>query len=338
MIEVIEKCKTEEELDRELRDILERETHIDKQDGDEIGYEIFVDYDEEIGESSLVKISRSDDPDMTLCDILEEWRFNAEDWYYSELIGIIKEEMEDYDGYEDEIREWIDEHVYWYLPDSVTERDVDVVISLDVGDCNYDFTECNILNWYGTCGGYGDSEHPLPDNSPIRWLAEQQGKLEEVEKMLALETDEYVEKYDGSKFSKFTKTIRQELQNATSHMNTLIFLCRMPLNEYIKIRQMMDEEKELNKSYYYDERKGTKSITISKDATCGLYDIWGGGGSVLEIELEKDVEVPIKAIFDAWLDYPGCKANGRGYDVYDVYGICRSAYSGEVTIEKEVTA
>ena len=118
-------------------------------------------------------------------------------------------------------------------------------------------------------------------------------------------------------------------------MNTLIFMVKMPLFDFFKLKAMINEDKEKNKSYDYDERKGENSFIVTKDAMCGLYDIWGGGGSVLEIELEKDVEIPTKAIFDVWIDCRNCKANGRGYDVKDVYGICSSAFSGSVKFKED---
>ena len=115
-------------------------------------------------------------------------------------------------------------------------------------------------------------------------------------------------------------------------MNTLIFLCKMSLMDFVNLKDMIKSEKKLNDSYEYEKRKGVKTFTISKNAMCGLYDIWGGGGSVLEIELEKDVVVPTKAVFDVWIDCRGCRANGRGYDVSDVYGMGSNAWTGSVTL------
>lgn len=318
------------ELDKMLRDILEKETYIDDHDGNMIGYEIYVDYQEQISNSQLAQISRSDDPTCAYAEVEDEWIFNASEYEFVELMRIISENMDDFDEHEDEIRDWIQDNVYWYLPSSVAEQEVDVVLSLDTGDCDSDFTQCNILNWYGIDGGYCDKENPLPKESPIRWLAEQQGKLKEIEKMLSLEFDEYVVHYDGDKFSKFTQSVKQELENASSHMNTLVFLCKMSLKEFLDFRYHISEEKELNNSYIYSERKGTGAIKVTKNAMCGLYDIWNGGGSVLEIELEKDVVIPYKAIFQVWIDCPGCKANGLGYDVSDVYGFDSSAFTGEI--------
>ena len=397
MIEI--KKKTAEELDAILRDILSRETYIDKEEGGQIGYEVYLDYRDEIGDESLAKISKADNPQEMMWEIENEWLWNAEDYYYPELLKTIEKEIEDrddmeFEDYEDEIRAWIDENVYWYMPDRFTDQEVDVVVSLDVGDMNYDFTCNDVLNWYGRY----NEKNELDPNSPIKWLAKQQKKLTELKQALReeylsqstdfqktafgraqdellqfakdlpkgmliqkdtcewmtylvsnLENDDiegilqwqkYVKDTLGKscrvsvnkEYSKFVKTTIQELQNVCNAMNTLIFLCRMSLREFIELKELINSEKELNDSYDYDERKGTKSFTISKNATCGLFNPWDGGGSVLEIELDKDAVIPTKAIFDVWIDCRGSRCNGRGYDVADVYGIWRGAFNGTVTI------
>lgn len=333
MIEI--KKKTTEELDAILREILERETYIQEKDGDMILYEIYLSYDEQIGDKQLTDISKAEYPIEALDNVAWDWIVNAEDYYYPELLKTIEREIENrndmvFEDYEDEIRDWVGENVRWDLPKSFDKQEVDVVISLDVGDMNYDFTCNDVLNWYGR----DNEKNELDPNSPIKWLAKQQRKLTELKRALKEErldqsTDFQQEKYE---YSKFVKTTVQELQNVCSAMNTLIFLCKMSVKEFCELKELIKSEEELNKSYHYDERKGTKTFTISKNATCGLYDIWSGGGSVLEIELEKDVVIPTKAIFDIWIDCRGCNANGRGYDVADVYGICRSAFNGTVTI------
>lgn len=297
-------------IDR-VKEVLE-DNYYEKDGDDYYKYEIFVNYDEELGDRSLAKISRADNSIEEMDEIFEEWRSNSVDYYYPELIKLLRKEIEDYEDHEEEITEWVQEHVCWYLPESIYKQEVNVVIALDTGDAEYDFTKCNILNWYGSAWGYVDIDNPIEDESPIKFIAESQGKLDEVKKMIRFELDEYVKKYDDSKFSKFTKSIRRELQNGCSHMLTFVFLLKMPLNEFCELR------------YQMKEKKG--KITIGSETNCGLYNPWSGGGSVLEVELEKDVEVPMDKIWDAWIDCTGCKANGYGYDVCDVYGIWKGVY------------
>jgi hypothetical protein len=88
----------------------------------------------------------------------------------------------------------------------------------------------------------------------------------------------------------------------------------------------MKVEHPLNDFYDASERKGTGYIILDKSVMCGLFSPWQGGGSVLEIELERDVKLPIKYIFDATVD--GEKK--YGYDVDEVYGLVGSCWSDVV--------
>jgi hypothetical protein len=152
-------------------------------------------------------------------------------------------------------------------------------------------------------GTYGET---IDENASILWLAKQQGyKKSDLNK--ALRNEEY-------KDSKLLKSIRTEIVNCSSHMNVLTFCVEMTLEEAINLNNRIKEEEPLNKSYNPKERKGKDCITISKDTTCGLYDPWSGAGSVLEIELEKDVVLPLKYIDSALPD--GCRGS---YSINEVY-------------------
>lgn len=307
---------------KKIEKIIEEKCYFDKRDGDHFEFEVFCNYDDELSKEELTKISRAQDPRTEFEDMMSEWCINAEDYYYPELYKTITSELEDYD--ENEVREWIDEHCSWYMPKEHFNKNAKVVVSLDVGDMNYDFTKCNMLNFYG-----GEFE----EISPIYWLAKQQGKLEEVKRIIELEQEGEVNSYKDDEFSKFTLSVRDELLNATSHMNTLIFCVQMPLFDFFKLKELIKADEKANDDYEYDKRKGENKFIVTKNAMCGLYDIWGGGGSTLEIELENDVVISTKDIFDVWIDCS--EANGRGYDVSDVYGFSSAAFSGSVKFEEE---
>lgn len=316
-----------EEVIAKVKEVLENNYYEKKEDGS-YGYEVYCDYNDELGDEELADISQSECPRETFNEIMAESADYSWQYYFPELLKKVRAELENYDEYEDEIDDWLRDNVYYYMPYEHFNEDVDVVISLDVGDCNYDFTRCNILNYYGTDGGYGENGN-IPDNSPIKWLAKQQGKLTELRKAVK-------DSYNGksvSQYSAFSKSVVKELVNSPSHMNTLVFLVSMPLFDFIKLREIFLADEPLNKSYYYEERKGEHTFTVSKRAVCGLYDLWYGGGSILEIELEKDVVIPTKAVFDMWIESRGCKCNGRGYDLCEVYGLWRGAFDkGSVDI------
>lgn len=110
------------------------------------------------------------------------------------------------------------------------------------------------------------------------------------------------------------ESIINESANTTTSMNALTFLVKMPLEKAMELNRIIKSEKSINDSYYPEERKGQSSITISKDCFAGLYDPWGGAGSCFDIVLAKDVELPIKYIFNANVgDY-------NGYSINSIFG------------------
>ena len=59
-----------------------------------------------------------------------------------------------------------------------------------------------------------------------------------------------------------------------------------------------------------------------------MYDLWNGGGSVFEIQLEKDVRLPIKFIRSALPD-----GEDGNYSVESVYGMCCSVWRPDMVKE-----
>lgn len=284
--------------------------------------------------SFLAEISKSEDInswDDFKTYLSDEYDFDY--WLKEESYEFkerVKKDLDVSEDLEDYVDEWIDENVGFVIDYDVYDQNIHVAIALDVGDANFDFTNCNILNYYSgrdyksTFGAWEDQK----ECSPIYWLAKQQGKLEELEKVL--KKYDYCEnlKEEFKDISPFTKSVISEFQNLSSHMGTLTFLVSMPLSRYLELKEAIKEEEPLNNSYYYDERKGDGYITISKDTECGLFDAWQGGGSVLEIALEKDVDIPFKAIWTSWIDVnKGCP---YGYSVDEVYGLTDEAWRGSL--------
>ena len=121
-------------------------------------------------------------------------------------------------------------------------------------------------------------------------------------------------KGEDYKKAEFINSVINEVYN-TYGMAALTFLVKMPLVQTLDLKEVMNSEKEINDFYEYEERKGTASITIDKGVECGLMDSWNGKGSLFEIKLFKDVEVPVKALYDVVPD----RHNG-GYGFMSIYG------------------
>lgn len=131
---------------------------------------------------------------------------------------------------------------------------------------------------------------------------------------------------------KFIESCIQEFENLPSHMGTVTFLVKMNLFHLFNLMEL--QKKEYDEKGKYDPRKNEISksyIVLGKETMCGLYNPWDGSGSVLEIELDKDVKLPIKyCVFCV----DGCKM--YGYDVGDVYGMMNSAWKETLKEIKEI--
>ncbi len=298
-----------------------RSQYLKEEDGEFRG-EIYADYRDEMEGSTAGEIVDSDDPWMEFYDKLDEWYLDCGWSYKNELIKEVKQSLDrDVQNFpdglssEDEgfVEEYIRDHVWYDAPaDHYLDQDMYVNIMLDTGDCNYDF----VLNGSVYPCWYGGDQHILDQKAAIVWLANQQGYTK-------TQLQNALKDGDMADPKGFLQSMRVELANLPSHMSTLTFLVRMTFRQLLELNEAM---KWRDKTYgrLYDTKKYPYCgyIVLGKETMCGLYDPWGGGGSVLEVELERDVKLPIKYI---WLAIPD-EAKGHGYQVGDVYGMCGSAW------------
>lgn len=79
-----------------------------------------------------------------------------------------------------------------------------------------------------------------------------------------------------------------------------------------------------------------KTIIVPKGNNCGMFNDWNGGGSLMEMELLRDLyipaEFPQKTEYDRseiCVDEPGC---GHGYCIDEVYGLIPSVWGNEIKL------
>ena len=321
-----------EKLFESIKDILTNELYF-KENGDGyFSYEIYCDYCDKLSESSIAGIMEDTDPYTSLLELLDEWAMEYKDTDIYETIrevceNLSMEEQEIWEEEYDEIEDWFFEHVYYYYPTQHFNQEVKVNIMLDTGNGNYDFTRDNILNYYTRYGSWENGE--FPDESSILWLAKQQGKEKEVREACLdcfREDGDYVDREADP--DPFVESVVQELENLPDCMATLTFLVNMKLFDLFALKKAMVKEEKLNDFYDASQRKGTGYIVVSKDTMCGLFNPWSGSGSVLEIELDKDVMIPIKYIFSVEIE--GTAPQHGCYSVDNVYGLVGSAWNGKI--------
>lgn len=287
-------------------------------------YEMFADYRDEIDSKTVTEILETSDPRQTLFEKIDDWYFDQRCDYEDELLKIIATVLtdsesefyqgEEYEPEEDELKECMWEEISFEPPIShFLKQTFKVNIMVDTGDGNYDYTLNSVYPCY--CGKCGTPHDP---KAAIVWLAKQQGyKKGEFRKAM--------EEGDIANPKGFLQSMRQELANLPSHMSTLTFLAEMSLEDLISLNELIKLQD--RNGHFYDTTCNPYCgyIIIDKKAETGLYDPWSGGGSCFEIELEKDVKLPIRFIRSALPD------GGDGnYSIGEVYGMCGSCWRNVV--------
>lgn len=104
-------------------------------------------------------------------------------------------------------------------------------------------------------------------------------------------------------------------------MSTVTFLVELTLEQLMELNRLIRLQD--RDGVHYDSTKNPYCgyVILDKNTETGLYDPWNGGGSVFEIQLERDVKLPVKYIRSALPD------GGDGHSVGSVYGMCGSAWT-----------
>ena len=265
-------------------------------------FEIYVDYHDEIEDSIAQEILESNFPHDTLIEILWDW-YQEQEWnIIDNLVDGFKAKtdpklLEDANIIEDgnlddeDIREEFMKIIYVDYPVDWAEGQkfcFNIIVSN--GDGNYDF-------WINE--HIVDEDGKVDENAGkagIVWLAKQQGyTLDQVVKVL--------KDGDIAEPKTFLETVLQEVANGYG-CEALTFCVKMTLEQAIALKENM-------------KSNPNGSIVLDKRVECGLFDPWSGGGSVLEIACEKDVEIPFKNIWKFYID----TRRGNRYDsIHNVYG------------------
>lgn len=289
-------------LNELVKDYLEENyTWCKKADGN-YHFDIYVDYSDEIDDSTAQEILESNSPRDTLIEKL--WYcYQESEWdILDDLVGDFNEKVDPElfrqadiieDGNIDDymIRDIFQDTVYIDYPeDWALGQEFCFNIIVSNGDDNYDFwLNEHIIDEDGNVDK--DAE-----KSGIVWLAKQQGyTLDQVVKIL--------KDGDIKEPKTFLETVLQEVANGYG-CEALTFCVKMTLGQAIALKERMEENP-------------NGSIVLDKRVECGLFDPWSGGGSVLEIACEKDIEIPFKNI---WKFYIDARRSNRYDSIHNVYG------------------
>ncbi len=274
---------------------------------------IYASYDDRIGKKQIEEIMEADDPELAFTESVEEMYLDWADEEFDSVVQDVIDAVEaKYGGLTDEeiddVRDYARDIVSVKFPyDHYRDQDVCLDMILDIGDGNYDYT----LNY--TYPAVDGSEE-LDQLASLRLLAELQGyTLKQLRDVLK---DGDIAEPKG-----FLESVRQEVANESGSINMLTILVRMTLGEAMKLAEKIHKAEATGHQYSPWLRPDCGSVTINKDATVGLYDAWNGGGSLFDIELEKDIRIPIRYISSCLPD--GCR--GR-WSVESIWGMMGSAW------------
>lgn len=336
------------DIEKEVQDYLSyayengKEPLLDKDEDGDYVYKFYADYRDELSDHDMANILEDDNPEVALEELLEDSydysRMEVLDELSEKAIAYMEEKYRKALGNEtielieldeDERQQVFDtmEEVIGvdYDMDHYLDQDVNIDLAIDTGDGNYDYS----LNC--TYPAYGGSE-TIDPHSSLAFLAESQGySVEDLQKAL--------QKGDIVYPQGFLESVRQEVANETSSINRLTVLLKMPLRDAIKVNELVHKAEKTGYEFNPWKRPDCGSLTIGKNATLGLFDPWNGGGSTFEIELEKDLELPVKYVHSA---LPDVKTHGHfthkifwktskfEYSIQDAYDMCGSAWGEDL--------
>lgn len=286
--------------------------------------EICADYRDEMSVKSAGEILRDADTEAAFYDYIDECYLYTISDMEGELESDARKALTDDDGpfpegfTDEEDEEFIDllrEYVVFQPPyDHYLKQEFCVNIMIDTGDGNYDFT----LNAHYPCYYGGDAGDQIDEKAGIVWLAKTQGYTEE-------QLRKALDEGDMANPKGFLQSMRVEMANMASHMQVVTFLVKMDFKTLMRLNRLIKLQDRNGRNYDASKNPECGDIILGKETMCGLYDYWSGGGSVLEVELEKDVRVPVKYIYSALPD-----GAGPGYSIENVYGMCKSAWEDTV--------
>lgn len=313
MSSIEERRRREARLEDKIKSSLRSRSYLKESHGTFCG-EIYADYRDTLEEKTAGEIVQSDDIWLSFEEKLESWYSDAAWDETFDLQSEIKQEIGKTEALTEEDETFVEETVQelaWFdFPrDHFLDQELCVNIMVDTGDGNYDYS----LNSVYPCW-CGRAQDRINDKAGIVWLARQQGYSK---------TQLWKSLKDGdmSDPKGFLESMRVELANLPSHMAAVTFLVKMTFRQLIELNEAIQRGEKARA----DQKKQKYSgyIVLDKKTMCGLYDPWSGGGSVLEVELERDVKLPIRHIRCALPDEGGYK---HEYSIGSVYGLCGSAW------------
>lgn len=278
-------------------------------------FELYVDYNDNLDESTIKEIFESDAPKDAFYDIIGGWDWYDDAWEeYKEILKNLKLDEDIKEGFRDEIMDYLQENVSYSIPFDHFDENVNFDIFIhDAEEANKEYT--GMLS-------YTETDETDEDGDYIKEVDGVNPMLEKLLVSQGYTAEQFIEYFNkGEKGDTFLDSVVEEINNCTyDYGNQIVFLVNAPITEMAGAIQ----------------NGGT--LTIPADAMCGFVNCGNGSGSVLEIKLKqpftgklRDMKKP--AYQDNSGDLEAFYYDGYRYNVDEIYGLVNDAWEAKVTIQ-----
>ena len=277
--------------------------------------ELYVDYNDNLDESTIKKIFESDAPKDAFYEIISEG-----DWYdsiseeYDSIIQYLELDDDAKEGFRNELREYLEEKIPVSIPFAHYDENVNFDIFIhDAEEANKEYT--GMLS-------YTETDETDEDGDYIKEVDGVNPMLEKLLVSQGYTAEQFIEYFNkGEKGDTFLDSVVEEINNCTyDYGNQIVFLVNAPITEMA------------------DAIQNGGTLTIPADAMCGFVNCGNGSGSVLEIKLKqpftgklRDMKKP--AYQDNSGDLEAFYYDGYRYNVDEIYGLVNDAWDAKVTIQ-----
>lgn len=183
--------------------------------------------------------------------------------------------------------------------DDMLSESIMVNIGVDTGDSCNDYTANTVPPAYG-------ADHSLKESewcASIVWLTKQQGH-KKGELYFALD---HIKHDHESIHTKLMESIANEVWSTLSIFTQLFFFVKMSIYDVLVLNSLLQWHRKTGKWGGY--------IILNKETATGFYSPFVGSSSAADIQLEKEVKLPVKYISEILPD--------SAY-IYPMSGICNS--------------
>lgn len=284
------------------------------------GYEIYADYRDELSNDQISKLLEKKHPKEAFYDLINESYIDSEYDIYKDLwkefiskSNLEKEQVDSAHENEEKLKDYFrDKLLLQYPYDHYLEQTINCDLVIDNGDKETEFCRHDCFPNYIA---HGNIHSCLSSESGMMLIANLQGysnkKFKNIYRQYAL-AKWYNKKEKKKQLEKqypFIISCYNEIWECPTSQSCFVICINISLEDLL------------------DWHENKTDIHIPKNIKCsGLYNYWSGGGSLLDIQLEKDITIPKEKITYLLPDEAWNTSQHRGiyfgYSIQNCYGMC----------------